>query len=67
VYDLVYNPPRTRMLREAGACGCTTISGLDMLVAQALLQQERWFLRRPPAGVLRDAALWKLATFSEPR
>ncbi len=59
-YDLVYNPPETTFLREARAHGCRTIGGLDMLVAQARLQQQRWLGRAPGADTLRDAALWKL-------
>ncbi len=42
VYDLIYNPPTTRLLREAAALGCQTIGGLDMLVAQAREQFQWW-------------------------
>ena len=42
VYDLVYNPTPTRLLREAAAAGCQTIGGLDMLVAQAQEQFDWW-------------------------
>jgi shikimate 5-dehydrogenase len=56
VYDLVYNPPETRLLREAAAAGCVTIGGLDMLVAQAQEQAEWWTGTRPPADLMREAA-----------
>ena len=56
VYDLVYNPPHTRLLKEALAAGCETIGGLDMLVAQAEDQSEWWLGRRPPVDVMRQAA-----------
>lgn len=63
VYDLVYNPPTTRLLREAAAAGCQTIGGLDMLVAQAREQSYWWTDVRPSAAVMREAALRRLAEF----
>ena len=42
IYDLVYNPIETRLLREAREAGCETLGGLDMLVSQAKLQFELW-------------------------
>ncbi len=66
VYDLVYNPLDTRLLREARAAGCATIGGLDMLVAQAQDQFEWWVGTRPDADVMRAAALSRLAEFRTP-
>jgi shikimate 5-dehydrogenase len=63
VYDLVYNPPVTRLLREAALAGCQTIGGLEMLVAQAIEQFRWWTGVRPSAGVMREAALRRLAEF----
>jgi shikimate 5-dehydrogenase len=56
VYDLVYNPRPTRLLRDAAAAGCRTLDGLDMLVAQAVRQFRWWTGVMPEARVLRDAA-----------
>lgn len=42
VYDLVYNPVETKLLREAGKAGCKTLGGLEMLIAQARIQFELW-------------------------
>ena len=66
VYDLVYNPAATRFLRDAAAAGCETIGGLDMLVAQAEDQSQWWLGRRPPAGLMREAALKRLAGDDRP-
>lgn len=60
VYDLVYNPPHTRLLQDASRAGCRTIGGLDMLVAQAQAQFEWWTGRKPSDKVMRDAALARL-------
>jgi shikimate dehydrogenase len=65
VYDLVYNPPSTRMMRDAAAGGCRTIGGLDMLVAQARKQTEYWTGRQPDEAVMREAARWKLSTLTD--
>jgi len=64
VYDLIYNPPATRLLRDAAAAGCVTIGGLEMLVAQAEEQFAWWFGSRPAAGVMREAAERRLASFA---
>ena len=64
VYDLVYNPHPTRLLREAAAAGCATIGGLEMLVAQARHQFAWWFGRCPSDTLFRDAAL---AALGRPR
>jgi 3-dehydroquinate dehydratase / shikimate dehydrogenase len=63
VYDLIYNPLVTRLLRDAADAGCVTFGGLEMLVGQAQEQFRWWTNVRPPAGVMRDAAVKRLAEF----
>lgn len=55
-YDLVYNPPVTRFLKDAHLSGCTTLSGLDMLVAQAGAQFKLWTGLEPPLELMMEAA-----------
>jgi 3-dehydroquinate dehydratase / shikimate dehydrogenase len=64
VYDLIYNPMETRLLRDARQAGCGTLGGLDMLVAQASRQFELWTGRPPAVGVMRDAAESRLRSFA---
>ncbi|MCP4248533.1 MAG: shikimate dehydrogenase [bacterium] len=45
VFDTVYNPVQTRLLREAAAAGCRIIDGLTMFVNQAALQWAIWMGR----------------------
>jgi len=56
-YDLVYNPLETRFLREARAAGCETLSGIEMLLAQAIEQFKLWTGCTPDVKVMRAAAL----------
>jgi len=56
VFDLVYNPPETRLLRDAKAKGARTLSGLPMLVYQAA-DAFRLFTRKDPdLAAMRAAA-----------
>ena len=66
VYDLVYNPARTRLLRDAEAAGCRTIGGLDMLAAQAVRQFEWWWGARPSTDLFLRAAREALAARGRP-
>jgi len=54
-YDLVYNPIETRFLREAREAGCETLSGLEMLLAQAVVQFKLWTDREPDRQTIRHA------------
>ena len=53
VYDLVYNPPETRLLRKATADGAQTINGLGMLIWQGAIAFERWTGQLPPVDIMR--------------
>jgi shikimate dehydrogenase len=55
VYDLIYNPRQTKLMREAETVGCKTLGGLEMLVAQAKLQFELWTGKKPSAGPIERA------------
>jgi 3-dehydroquinate dehydratase/shikimate dehydrogenase len=56
VYDLIYAPEETALLREAKAAGCQTLGGLAMLVAQAGEQFRFWTGHEPPLDVMWQAA-----------
>ncbi|UCH62897.1 MAG: shikimate dehydrogenase [Fidelibacterota bacterium] len=43
VFDLVYHPEKTLLLRRAFEQGCRTVTGLDMFIAQGLASLEHWF------------------------
>ena len=50
VYDLVYSPLQTGLLKAAEARGLDTVDGLDMLIGQAALAFELFFGASPPEG-----------------
>jgi len=47
VTDIVYVPLQTNLLKEAANKGCVTVSGLGMLLHQAVPGFEAWFGIRP--------------------
>ena len=52
VYDLVYNPRETKLVRDARAQGLNASTGLGMLIEQASLAFETWTGHNPPREVL---------------
>jgi shikimate dehydrogenase len=55
VADIIFNPPRTRLLEAAGKRGCEVIDGRGMLVHQGALSFGIWTGIQPPVEVMRRA------------
>jgi 3-dehydroquinate dehydratase/shikimate dehydrogenase len=60
VYDLVYNPIETPLIREARRAGVPAIGGVDMLISQGAKQFEIWTGEKPQINVMKAAVLKKL-------
>ena len=61
VMDMVYNPLKTRLLKEAKKTGCHTIEGVSMLVHQGAVQFELWTGQKAPVDVMRKAVMDELS------
>jgi shikimate dehydrogenase len=48
VFDIVYNPLKTRLLQEAEETGCKTLGGIGMLIHQGLESFKLWFPNSKP-------------------
>jgi 3-dehydroquinate dehydratase/shikimate dehydrogenase len=55
VFDTVYNPENTLLVKEARAVGCQIVTGVDMFVRQAAIQFRIWQGVDAPGQVMRDA------------
>ncbi len=53
VFDIVYRPVRTRLLRNAVIAGARTIDGLDMLVSQGACSFSIWTGKKAPVSEMR--------------
>jgi 3-dehydroquinate dehydratase/shikimate dehydrogenase len=62
VFDMVYNPLDTQLLKHAREQGRTVIQGIDMFIEQAARQFELWTGGSAPRSVMQKAALEALAT-----
>lgn len=60
VYDVIYNPKKTILLKNAESLGLKTINGLDMLIYQAISAQEIWLNKTPDFNAMKLAALENL-------
>ncbi len=61
VFDTIYNPIETKLLRDARSQGIATVSGLEMFVRQAAAQFDLWTGRPAPTDVFRNVIRQKLA------
>ena len=50
---MVFNSPRTKLLRQAAAAGCRTLDGLGMLVNQGAIAFRLWTGVEPDGDVMR--------------
>ncbi len=55
IYDLVYNPRETKLVKDARAQGLNATTGLGMLLEQAALAFELWTGKNPPRSVLFES------------
>ena len=54
VADVIPNPPKTRLVRDASERGCKVIDGLGMLVNQGIIGIKFWTGVDVDAKVMRD-------------
>lgn len=55
VYDVIYNPAETKLMRQARAAGCRAFNGLGMLLQQGALAFEIWLGLKPSLEVMEAA------------
>lgn len=53
VFDAVYNPRRTLLLKDAAALGCRVVEGMEMFLGQAMVQFELWTGKAAPLDAMR--------------
>jgi shikimate dehydrogenase len=57
VFDIVYNPLKTRLAQDAEVAGARTVSGIEMLAWQGALAFEKWTGEPAPVRLMRDEAV----------
>lgn len=57
VYDAIYQPPETALLKQAKNAGARTSNGLSMLLHQGVLAFEQWFPGHSPVEAMRRGLL----------
>jgi len=55
VYDLIYNPAETRLMRQARSVGCHAANGLGMLLRQGALAFQLWTGQTPDLSIMAAA------------
>lgn len=59
VFDVVFNPPKTRLIKDAESNNCKVISGIEMLLYQAAKQFELWTNKKISVSVIKNLIINK--------
>jgi len=60
VFDVIYNPLQTRLLKDAKKAGSKTLNGLDMFINQGALAFEWWTGKKPNVKLMKDKIIEQL-------
>ena len=60
VYDVIYNPKKTVLLKLSEELGHTIVNGADMLIYQAIAAQKIWLGKEPDFNAMKLALLENL-------
>ncbi|MFM8952190.1 MAG: shikimate dehydrogenase [Planctomycetaceae bacterium] len=66
VFDTVYNPENTLLVKQAREIGCRIVTGVEMFVRQAAIQFRIWHGVEPRHEVMRDALKRATASAKQP-
>ena len=57
VFDIIYNPLETQLMKNASEKGCRVLGGLDMLIYQGVLSFEWWTNKTPNIELMKRSVL----------
>ncbi len=60
VMDIVYNPLKTKLLKDAEIAGCKTVDGLSMFIHQGAAQFELFTGIKPSRQIMRETVIQKI-------
>lgn len=62
VYDVIYNPLNTQLLKDASEIGCKTLNGIEMFISQGALAFEWWTDIKPNTNTMKKTIIEILKT-----
>ncbi|HOM65750.1 MAG TPA: shikimate dehydrogenase [Ignavibacteriales bacterium] len=65
VFDVIYNPFETKLLKIAASKGARTVGGMDMFIEQAAKSYELWLNKEFPRDIIKEFLIAKLENQNE--
>jgi 3-dehydroquinate dehydratase/shikimate dehydrogenase len=62
VFDTVYNPLETKLLKMAKAAGAKTVNGAEMFIRQAMAQYKIYIGEEPDENLMREIVYQRLSS-----